>query len=158
MEAYAFTHIFVEELKNASEQCLADVIQLNSWRGSDFGVIQSLSLRMQYTGTDSYKLHKNKKKWSSLSIDSADPADRGFSIELCVTWKRVSHRKHLLCWRTVTQHFMFFYIFCICVPFDVSLSATPSPDREPVFAETSPEVCRRQEQHTRDILHYKMYL
>jgi len=30
MAAHVFTHIFVEELKIASEQCLADVMQLNN--------------------------------------------------------------------------------------------------------------------------------
>jgi hypothetical protein len=62
MAAYAFTHISVEELKNASEQCLADVIQLNKCRDSDSGVIQSLLLWMQNTGTESCKLRKNRKR------------------------------------------------------------------------------------------------
>jgi hypothetical protein len=44
MAVWALTHIFLEEQMNASEQCLADVIQLNNRRGSHSGVIQTLSL------------------------------------------------------------------------------------------------------------------
>lgn len=43
--------------------------------------------------------------------------------------------------------------FCICVPFDVSLSVKPSPHRKLASAEISRESFRRQERHKRDALH-----